>query len=147
MADFCDTSSRTLSNESVQSEESVHSDDDLSPEEMTALLLRAAGRVSAREASAPHRLAPAPKLPRLEHSALPAPYVRTAGQISIADRKALVPESTRGQAERARTIEDPVAAKAARRKGMCSKASFPHLCNDEMNGFSDHPSKQPPGSS
>jgi hypothetical protein len=120
MADFCDTSSRTLSNESVQSEESVHSDDDLSPEEMTALLLRAADRVSARKASAPHRLASAPKLPRLHHPELPIPYIRTAGQVSVADKKALVPESTRNQAEMARKIEDPVAARAERRKSMCA---------------------------
>jgi hypothetical protein len=118
MADFCDTSSRTLSNESVKSEDSFYSDDDLTPEEVNALLHRAADRIKARQLPAPRDYATAYKLPRLEHSALPIPYVQTVGQVSVVDQKALVPEAARNSLEKPRTIVDPVTAKATRVKGM-----------------------------
>jgi hypothetical protein len=116
MADFCDTSSRTLSNESVQSEDSFYSEDDLSPEEVNALLQRAGDRIKARELTAPQKIATGFRLPKLQHSALPTPYIQTKGQVSLSDQKALVPEATRNSMDKPRTIVDPVTAKAARVK-------------------------------
>jgi hypothetical protein len=117
MADFCDTSSRTLSNESVKSEDSVYSDEDLTPEEINALLHRAADRIRSRELTAPQRNTTTFKLPKLDHSALPTPYIRTTGHVSVADQKALVPEATRSTMAKPRTVVDPVTEKAARVKG------------------------------
>jgi hypothetical protein len=118
MADCYDTSSRTLSNESVNSDDGVYSDDDLSPAQMNALLHRAADRIRARRSSVSVNKGSTFTLPKIEHSALPVPYVRTTGQVSVADPKALVPDSARALLEKPRKIVDPIAAEAARAKGM-----------------------------
>ncbi|KAF2429840.1 rRNA processing protein Fcf2 [Tothia fuscella] len=113
MADF-DSSSRTLSNESVHSEESFFSDEDLTPEQMNELLQQAAQRLKAGQlARTPSTTV---KIPKLQHATLPAPYVKTVGRIARAESKAFVPDSDRSALEKPRTIVDPVTAKQSRIK-------------------------------
>jgi hypothetical protein len=126
MADF-DDSSRTLSVESVRSEDFI-SDDELSPEQIDALLQRASERAkSARSALTLQR--PHSKLPKLNSGILPTPYVQTVGHIARAENKALISDEQRSLAEKPkRVVDETVFKKQARVEGQSIPSSlfFPH---------------------
>jgi hypothetical protein len=117
MADF-DSSSRTLSNESVHSEESFFSDEDLTPEQIDELLLRASQRLRENQIAKTQTQTTALTLPKLKHAPLPAPYVQKTGKIARTESKSLVPDSVRSAMDSPRSIIDPVTAKQNRLKGM-----------------------------
>lgn len=143
MADF-DSSSRTLSNESVHSEESFFSDEDLSPDQIDEILRRASLRLRADQIVQTQPQMTAIRLPKLEHAPLPAPYVQKTGKIARVESKSLVPDAVRSAMEKPRSIVDPVTAQANRLKGM-SDTLFTRICYDEANGFIRLPLDAVPG--
>ncbi|QDS67621.1 hypothetical protein FKW77_004235 [Venturia effusa] len=104
MADF-DDSSRTLSNESVRSEDFL-SDDDLSDEQIDALLQRASERANSARLAVQTLQRPAAKLPKLHSGTLPTPYVQTVGHIARAEKKALISDEHRSLAEQPKRVMD-----------------------------------------
>jgi hypothetical protein len=118
MADF-DDSSRTLSNESVLSEDSVISDDDLSPEQIDALLKRASDRMKYEQTGVARHARSVGKLPKLNSASLPPPYVRSDGQIARLEQKTLVSDAQRSLSEKPRKVVDPIVLrKESSRRGM-----------------------------
>jgi hypothetical protein len=104
MADF-DDSSRTLSNESVRSEDFV-SDDDLSPEQIDVLLQRASERANSAYSALSTLQRPSSKLPKLNSGSLPTPYVQTVGHVARAEKSALVSDEQRRLVEKPKRVVD-----------------------------------------
>lgn len=124
MADF-DDSSRTLSNESVRSEDFI-SDDDLSPEQIDVLLKRASERANSTRLAVSTLQRPNGKLPKLNSGNLPTPYVQTVGHIARAEKKALISHEQRSLSEKPKKVVDELLfKKQARLEGQSLPASPP----------------------
>lgn len=104
MADF-DDSSRTLSNESVRSEDFI-SDDDLPPDQIEALLQRASERANSARLAVHTLQQQSYKLPKLNSGTLPTPYVQTIGRIARAEKKALISDEQRSLSEKPKKVVD-----------------------------------------
>jgi hypothetical protein len=122
MADF-DDSSRTLSNESVRSEDFI-SDDDLSPEQIDTLLQRASERANFARLAVSTLQRPNAKLPKLNSGTLPTPYVQTVGRIARAEKKALISDEQRSLSEKPKKIVDELLLKKHNR---VEGQSIPHF--------------------
>ena len=109
MADF-DDSSRTLSNESVRSEDFI-SDDDLSLEQIDALLQRASERANSARLTVSTLQRPHGKLPKLNSGILPTPYVHTVGHIARSEKKALISNEQRSLSEKPKKVVDELLLK------------------------------------
>lgn len=136
MADF-DDSSRTLSNESVRSEDFI-SDDDISPEQIDALLQRASERANSAHSAVSTLQRPNGKLPKLSSATLSTPYVQIVGHIARAEKKALISDEQRSLAEKPkRVINELLFKKQARVEGQPSPHSS-HPLTARMKFYPNH---------
>jgi hypothetical protein len=141
MADF-DDSSRTLSNESVRSEDFI-SDDDLSPEQIDALLQRASERANSARLAVSTLQRPNGKLPKLKSGILPTPYVQTVGHIARAEKKALISDEQRSLSEKPKKVVDELLfKKQARIEGESIPHSSPPL-TAKMKFYPNHLTQNP----
>jgi hypothetical protein len=113
-----DDSSRTLSSESVLSEETLTPDqDDLSDEQIDFLLQRASLRMKSKSSALIPSRAPSMNLPQLKgSSALPTPYTIVQAGVAKTEATRTVNEEQRRLSELPRKVEDPVAVKKAAKK-------------------------------
>lgn len=82
------------------------SDDDLSPEQIDALLLRASERAHYARLAVQTLQRPVGKLPKLNSGTLPTPYVQTVGHIARAEKKALISDEQRSLSEQPKRVVD-----------------------------------------
>lgn len=90
--------------------------DDLSDEQIEALLARATARLQqhAKEQQVTTQKDGWNfKFPKLDAGNLESPYIRTKGEVASVDAKRLLDDKDRKQANGIRKVEDPVAAKKA----------------------------------
>lgn len=91
--------------------------EDLSPEQIDALLARAEQRLKDAQQLATSASEFNLTLPKLRPSSLPSPYVQyQENGVSKAEQKSLVDERQRKLAEKPRVINDPIAEKAKKKE-------------------------------
>ena len=89
-------------------------DDDLSDEQMEALLARATARLQSNANGAAQQSGDGKNkfnFPKLNAGELDKPYVSTKGDVATVDASRLLEEKQRRQADGPRKVEDPVMAK------------------------------------
>jgi hypothetical protein len=101
-------------------------DEDLSPERIDEILIRAAARLK-EQRNLLQRTSPAHKaLPKLNSGSLPNPYMRSTRGVVRLEPKRLISEGQRRLADNARSVEDPVSLQArAKSKGLLAQNILP----------------------
>lgn len=96
----------------LQNEPDGSDSEDLSPEQIDALLKRAEQRLRDAQQLASSASELNLNLPKLSPSSLPTPYIQSQKNgLAKAEQKSLVDESQRKLAEKPRVINDPIAEK------------------------------------
>ena len=89
-------------------------EDDLSDEQIYALLQRAKSRLQEKSTITTRgkgSVKNLPNLPKLDVGTLPQPYVRSIGEIACADPARLLRKEDRDLSNRIRKVEDPLVVK------------------------------------
>jgi len=89
----------------------IAEDEELSDEQIQALLKKAEARLRERASSAAKDVSTLPKFPRLNVGEIAQPYVRTNGDVARVDPSKLLGKRERDLANKIRKVEDPVAVK------------------------------------
>jgi len=121
-----DDSSRTLSGESVLSEDTLTMEqDDLSDEQIDFLLQRASLRMKTNSTALIPSRTPSMRLPQLKGAeGLPAPYTSVTAGIAKTEAKKIIDDAQRRLSELPKKIEDPITVKRAAKKERKSLSSI-----------------------
>jgi hypothetical protein len=111
-------------------------DEDLSPERIDEILIRAAARLR-EQRNLLQRISPAHKcLPKVDSGSLPTPYMRSTKGIVRLEPKSLVSEEQRRLANNPRSVEDPISLQVrAKSKGLLARRFPIPSPNDEILPF------------
>jgi hypothetical protein len=110
----------------VASDHDRSDDEDLSPERMDEILIRAAARLR-EQRNLLQPISPAHKsLPTLDSRGLPVPYMRSTKGVVRLEPKSLISEKQRRLGDNARSVEDTVSLQArAKSKGLSAQNLLP----------------------
>ena len=106
--------------------DNVCSEEDLSNEQIYALLQRAKSRAQEKSLSSKDSVQGLLSFPKLDLSDLPKPYVQSIGEIAHADPTRLVQKEDRDLSNRMRKVENPLAMKK-QLLDVCHVVCFIHM--------------------
>lgn len=113
-----DDSSRTLSAESVLSEDTITMEnDDLSDEQIDFLLQRASQRMKTNATALIPSRSPSTRLPHLKGTeTLPAPYTTVTAGVAKTEARKTIDDDQRRLAEKPKKVDDPITVQRAAKK-------------------------------